>query len=184
VTEPFEETDLPGEVTRLGAGTLLERLRRVRLLAMDVDGVLTDAGMYYSEHGDELKKFNTRDGQGIALARDLGVRTAILTGEDTELVARRAEKLRVDHLRQGVRDKRAALVEILTAEDVLPEQACYVGDDLNDMGALEIAGLAIVVNDAMRGPRKLAHYVTAARGGEGAIREVCELILDARRGSC
>jgi 3-deoxy-D-manno-octulosonate 8-phosphate phosphatase (KDO 8-P phosphatase) len=167
-----------------GTGTLLERLRRVRLLAMDVDGVLTDAGMYYTEHGDELKKFNTRDGQGIALARELGVRTAILTGELTDLVIRRAEKLRIDHLKQGARDKRAALLEILMAEDLSPEQACYVGDDLNDMGALEIAGLAIVVNDAMRGPRKLAHYVTAARGGEGAIREVCELILDARRGSC
>jgi YrbI family 3-deoxy-D-manno-octulosonate 8-phosphate phosphatase len=151
---------------------------------MDVDGVLTDAGMYYAENGDELKKFNTRDGQGIALARELGIRTVILTGESTKLVTRRAEKLRIDHLRQGVRDKRAALIEILQTEDIAPEQACYVGDDLNDLGVLEMVGLAIVVNDAMRRPRTLAHYVTAARGGEGAIREVCEMILDAQRGEC
>jgi 3-deoxy-D-manno-octulosonate 8-phosphate phosphatase (KDO 8-P phosphatase) len=151
---------------------------------MDVDGVLTDAGMYYAENGDELKKFNTRDGQGIALARELGIRTVILTGESTKLVTRRAEKLRIDHLRQGVRDKRAALIEILETEDIAPEQACYVGDDLNDLGVLEMVGLAIVVNDAMRRPRTLAHYVTAARGGEGAIREVCEMILDAQRGGC
>jgi len=151
---------------------------------MDVDGVLTDAGMYYAENGDELKKFNTRDGQGIALARKLGIRTVILTGESTKLVTRRAEKLRIDHLRQGVRDKRAALMEILETEDISPEQACYVGDDLNDLGVLEMVGLAIVVNDAMRRPRTLAHYVTAARGGEGAIREVCEMILDAQRGGC
>jgi YrbI family 3-deoxy-D-manno-octulosonate 8-phosphate phosphatase len=151
---------------------------------MDVDGVLTDAGMYYAENGDELKKFNTRDGQGIALARELGIRTVILTGESTKLVTRRAEKLRIDHLRQGVRDKRAALIEILQTEDIAPEQACYVGDDLNDLGVLEMVGLAIVVNDAMRRPRTLAHYVTAARGGEGAIREVCEMILDAQRGGC
>jgi 3-deoxy-D-manno-octulosonate 8-phosphate phosphatase (KDO 8-P phosphatase) len=150
---------------------------------MDVDGVLTDAGMYYADNGDELKKFNTRDGQGIALARELGIRTAILTGETTKLVTRRAEKLRVDHLRQGVKDKRAALLEILTTEDLSPEQACYVGDDLNDLGVLEMVGLAVVVSDAMRSPRKLAHYVTATRGGEGAIREVCEMILDAQRGS-
>jgi YrbI family 3-deoxy-D-manno-octulosonate 8-phosphate phosphatase len=164
-------------------GTLVDRLRRVRLLAMDVDGVLTDAGMYYADNGDELKKFNTRDGQGIALARELGIRTVILTGETTNLVTRRAEKLRVDHLRQGVIDKRAALLEILTAEELSPDQACYVGDDLNDMGVLETVGLAVVVHDAMRSPRKLAHYVTATRGGEGAIREVCEMILDAQRGS-
>lgn len=151
---------------------------------MDVDGVLTDAGMYYADNGDELKKFNTRDGQGMALARELGIRTVILTGETTNLVTRRAEKLRIDHLRQGVKDKRAALLEILTAEDLSPEQACYVGDDLNDMGVLEIVGLAVVVRDATRSPRKLAHYVTATRGGEGAIREVCEMILDAQRGGC
>ena len=151
---------------------------------MDVDGVLTDAGMYYAENGDELKKFNTRDGQGIALARELGIRTVILTGESTKLVTRRSEKLRIDHLRQGVRDKRAALMEILETEDIPPGQACYVGDDLNDLGVLEMVGLAIVVNDAMRRPRTLAHYVTAARGGEGAIREVCEMILDAQRGGC
>lgn len=180
----MEEADLLGEVTSRGAGVLLGRLRGVRLLAMDVDGVLTDAGMYYTERGDELKKFNTRDGQGIALVRALGIRTAILTGEDTGIVERRAEKLRIDHLRQGLTDKRAALEEILTSEDIGPEHVCYVGDDLNDMGVLGWVGIAVVVSDAMRRPRTLAHYITAARGGEGAIREVCEMILDARQGSC
>ncbi|MFN0071860.1 MAG: KdsC family phosphatase [Chloroflexota bacterium] len=180
----MSEADLLGEVTLRGAGTLLQRLKNIRLLAMDVDGVLTDAGMYYTERGDELKKFNTRDGQGIAIIRELGVKTAILTGERTEIVGRRAEKLRIDHLRQGVTDKRAVLLELLAAEDIVPEQVCYVGDDLNDVGALEIVGLAVVVRDAMRRPRAWAHYVTAARGGDGAVREVCEMILDAQQESC
>jgi 3-deoxy-D-manno-octulosonate 8-phosphate phosphatase KdsC-like HAD superfamily phosphatase len=134
---------------------VVERARRVCLLVMDVDGVLTDGGMYYGEHGDELKKFNTRDGQGIALLHAAGLQTAILTREQTAIVLRRGEKLKIGEVRVGVQDKLTVLRDML----------CHVG-------------LAVVVQDATRKPRSVAHYVTRARGGEGAVRELCELILD------
>ena len=160
--------------------TIAERARRVRLLVMDVDGVLTDAGMYYGEHGDELKKFNTRDGQGIAMLHAAGLETAILTRERTEIVIRRAEKLRVGVVRIGVEDKLAALTELTDCQNLSLEQVAYIGDDENDYEVLCRVGLAAVVQDATRRPRAVAHYVTRARGGEGAVRELCELILDAR----
>lgn len=158
--------------------TLAERARRVRLLAMDVDGVLTDGGMYYGEQGDELKKFNTRDGQGIALLHAAGLETAIITQEDTAIVRRRAEKLKIAEVRVGIRDKLAALHEITAARGLTLEQVAYIGDDLNDYAVLCAVGLAVVVQDATAKPRSAAHYITRARGGEGAVRELCELILE------
>lgn len=167
-------------VTERAIGTLVERLRKIRLLAMDVDGVLTDAGMYYSERGEELKKFNTRDAMGVGLVRERGVRTAILTRESTKVAQVRAEKMSIDHIRIGVLDKRTELLRILESEGISPDEVCYIGDDLNDVEVLELVGLAVVVRDATRRPRAVAHYVTEARGGEGAVREICELILDAQ----
>ena len=159
---------------------VLERARRVRFVVMDVDGVLTDAGMYYSERGDELKKFNTRDGQGIALLHEAGLETAILTRESTELVVRRGAKLKIGEVRVGVQDKLAALREMLDRRGLSPDQVAYIGDDLHDYEVLRHVGLAVVVQDATRKPRSVAHYVTRAKGGEGAVRELSELILDAR----
>jgi YrbI family 3-deoxy-D-manno-octulosonate 8-phosphate phosphatase len=158
--------------------SLLERARRVKLVAMDVDGVLTDGGMYYGEHGEELKKFNTRDGQGIALLHEAGLETVILSKESTPIVTRRAAKLKIGEVRIGVQDKLAALQEIIAARSLTMEQVAYIGDDLNDYGLLCQVGLAVVVQDATRKPRSAAHYVTRARGGEGAVRELCELILE------
>jgi YrbI family 3-deoxy-D-manno-octulosonate 8-phosphate phosphatase len=163
--------------------TIAERARRVRLLVMDVDGVLTDAGMYYGEAGDELKKFNTRDGHGIAMLHAAGLRTAILTRERTEIVLRRAEKLRIGAVRVGVEDKLAALTELLDERGLSFDQVAYIGDDENDFEVLCRVGLAAVVQDATRRPRAVAHYVARARGGEGAVRELCELILEARAGT-
>jgi 3-deoxy-D-manno-octulosonate 8-phosphate phosphatase (KDO 8-P phosphatase) len=157
---------------------LAERARRVRLLVMDVDGVLTDGGMYYGEGGDELKKFNTRDGQGIALLHQAGLETAIITQESTEIVKRRGEKLKIGDVRVGVRDKLGVLREMTAARGLTLEQVAYIGDDLNDYPVLCEVGLAVVVQDATRKPRSVAHYVTRARGGEGAVRELCELILE------
>jgi YrbI family 3-deoxy-D-manno-octulosonate 8-phosphate phosphatase len=179
----FDESELSGEVTALGVGSIEPRLRAIRLLAMDVDGVLTDAGMYYTDTGAELKKFNTRDGQGIAMIRALGLKTAIITSEQTSIVSQRAAKLKIDHLRLGSTDKHSDLLGILEAEGLSTEQVCYVGDDVNDVEVLGSVGLAVVVHDATRRPRARAHYVTAAPGGGGAIREVCELILDVQQGS-
>lgn len=159
---------------------ILERARRVRLVVMDVDGVLTDGGMYYGENGEELKKFNTRDGQGIALLHQAGLETAILTGEDTPIVIRRGAKLKIGEVRIGVKDKLAALREMIAARGLSFDEVAYIGDDLNDYEVLRHVGLAVVVQDATRKPRSVAHYITRARGGEGAVRELCELILESR----
>jgi YrbI family 3-deoxy-D-manno-octulosonate 8-phosphate phosphatase len=157
-----------------------ERARKVRLIAMDVDGVLTDAGMYYTETGDELKKFNTRDGMGVALAREAGLKTAILTGESTQLVARRGAKMRIDHVFIGVTDKLTCMKELLSQLDLTLEQVAYIGDDVNDYELLCHVGLAAAVRDASRLPKSVAHLVTEAKGGEGAVRELCEIILEAQ----
>ena len=148
---------------------------------MDVDGVLTDGGMYYGENGEELKKFNTRDGQGVALVREAGLKTAILTRESTPIVTRRAAKLRVDDVQMGVLDKLAALRGIAERHGLGLDEVAYIGDDVNDYEALCHVGLAVAVRDATRLPRSVAHYVTEAKGGEGAVRELCELILDAQQ---
>jgi YrbI family 3-deoxy-D-manno-octulosonate 8-phosphate phosphatase len=160
---------------------LIERARKVRLVAMDVDGVLTDAGMYYTENGDELKKFNTRDGMGVALVREAGLKTAILTRESTKIVERRGAKMRIDHVFIGVTDKLSCMRELLTKLDLSLDQVAYIGDDVNDYELLCHVGLAAAVRDASRLPKSVAHYVTEAKGGEGAVRELCELILDAQR---
>jgi 3-deoxy-D-manno-octulosonate 8-phosphate phosphatase (KDO 8-P phosphatase) len=162
--------------------TLAERARRVRLLVMDVDGVLTDGGMYYGEHGEELKKFNTRDGQGIALVHEAGLETAIISREETPIITRRAAKLKVGEVRIGVHDKLAVVREMLASRDITLDQVAYIGDDLNDYEVLCQVGLAVVVQDATRKPRSVAHYITRAKGGEGAVRELCELILECRDG--
>ena len=159
---------------------IFERAARVRLLLMDVDGVLTDAGMYYTESGDELKKFNTRDGMGVARVREAGLKTAILTGESTKLVERRGAKLRIDHVFVGVSDKLTCMRTLLDQLGLTLEQVAYIGDDVNDYELLCHVGLAAAVRDASRLPKSVAHLVTEAKGGEGAVRELCEIILEAQ----
>lgn len=158
-----------------------ERARKIRLVAMDVDGVLTDAGMYYTETGDELKKFNTRDGMGLAQIRAAGLKTAILTGESTQLVERRGAKMRIDHVFIGVSDKLTCMRQLLEQLDLTLEQVAYIGDDLNDYELLCHVGLAAAVRDASRLPKSVAHLITEAKGGEGAVRELCEIILEAQQ---
>jgi 3-deoxy-D-manno-octulosonate 8-phosphate phosphatase (KDO 8-P phosphatase) len=160
---------------------LRERARRIRLLAMDVDGVLTDAGMYYGENGEELKKFNTRDGMGVALVREAGLRTAILTREKTAIVERRAAKLKIDDVYMAVLDKLAAMRGLVERLGLGLDEVAYIGDDVNDYELLCHVGLAVAVRDATRLPRSVAHYITEAKGGEGAVRELCELILEAQQ---
>ncbi|MFN8636047.1 MAG: HAD hydrolase family protein [Chloroflexota bacterium] len=157
-----------------------ERARKIRLVAMDVDGVLTDAGMYYTESGDELKKFNTRDGMGVALVREAGLQTAILTRESTELVRRRGAKMRIDHVFIGITDKLTCMQGLLEQLGLTLDQVAYIGDDVNDYELLCHVGLAAAVRDASRLPKSVAHVITEAKGGEGAVRELCEIILEAQ----
>ncbi len=162
---------------------LIERARRVRLLCLDVDGVLTDAGMYYGPDGEVLKKFNTRDGMGIARVRDHGVAVAIISGEDSAIVHARAAKLKIDDVFAGVKDKRAAIDELRARHRLDYQDVGFVGDDLNDLPALECVGFPCAVADASAAVKRLAAFVSDRRGGEGAVRQVCELIVAARSGT-
>jgi YrbI family 3-deoxy-D-manno-octulosonate 8-phosphate phosphatase len=155
--------------------------RNVRLLCVDVDGVLTDAGMYYGPDGEVLKKFNTRDGMGLARVREAGVAVAIISGEDSAIVHARAAKLKIDDVYCGAADKRLAIDALCQRHGLRLEQVAFIGDDLNDVPALECVGLPCAVADAAAPVKALAEYVTQARGGDGAVREVCELLIAARQ---
>jgi YrbI family 3-deoxy-D-manno-octulosonate 8-phosphate phosphatase len=153
----------------------------VRLLCVDVDGVLTDAGMYYGSDGEVLKKFNTRDGMGLARVREAGVAVAIISGEDSAIVHARAAKLEIDEVFSGVAHKLDVVKDLTTNHNIAPEEVAYIGDDLNDLAAMECVGLACAVADAAEPVKAVAHYVTQRRGGDGAVREVCELIIAAKQ---
>jgi len=158
-----------------------ERLRNVTALVLDVDGILTDAGMYYGPQGEVLKKFNTRDGMGLRLVREAGIQVAWITGEDSDIVRARAAKLKVGDLYTGVEDKLAALDQFLARINASYEQVAYMGDDLNDLPPMGKVGVAITVPDADPTVLDVARYVTKRRGGDGAVREVCNLLLSCRR---
>jgi 3-deoxy-D-manno-octulosonate 8-phosphate phosphatase (KDO 8-P phosphatase) len=159
---------------------LNDRARAVRVLVLDVDGVLTDGRLLYSAHGDELKSFHVRDGYGIVALRRAGFEVAVISGRHSEAVARRLGELGVTWVRQGISDKAAAFEELLTRLDVTDEHVACVGDDTPDVPMLRRAGLAVAVADAHPDARAVAHYVTRTPGGRGAVREVCDLLLMAR----
>jgi YrbI family 3-deoxy-D-manno-octulosonate 8-phosphate phosphatase len=160
---------------------VLDRARKVRLLCVDVDGVLTDAGMYYGPDGEVLKKFNTRDGMGLARVREAGVAVAIISGEDSAIVHARAAKLKIDDVFCGAENKRLAIDELCQRHGLELNEVAFIGDDLNDLPALECVGLACAVADAAEPVQAIAHYVTKRRGGDGAVRELCEFLIAARQ---
>ncbi len=136
--------------------------------------------MYYAETGDEWKKFHTRDGMGIKLLQKAGLLTAIVTQENTKLVARRAAKLAIPELHQGVMDKLTCLRDMVARHGLTLEQVAYIGDDVNDLAALRAVGFSAAPADAMPGVIRAVRYVCRKRGGEGVVRELAELILDAQ----
>jgi 3-deoxy-D-manno-octulosonate 8-phosphate phosphatase (KDO 8-P phosphatase) len=170
-------------MVRLSGTQLRARAARIRLVVSDVDGVLTDAGVYYSAEGEELKRFSMRDGMGVELLRNAGIRTALMTRENSPIVAARARKLQIENLWAGQREKAESLPRLVAELGLTPDQVAYIGDDVNDSGALAwaaVEGLAVCPADAVTKVREAAHFVTAARGGHGAFRELCDLILDQR----
>ena len=169
-----QKTSRSGKVSR-------KLLSQIRLFATDVDGVLTDAGMYYSESGDEWKKFNTRDGMGIKLLQRAGIITAIVTQERTKLVARRAEKLAIPELHQGAMDKLTVIREMAARHGLSLKQVAYIGDDVNDLEALKAVGFSASPADGLPDIVAAVDYVCQKKGGEGAVREIIEMILDAQR---
>ena len=159
---------------------LLERAKRIKLLVLDVDGVLTDGRLYISPAGEELKVFHVRDGSGLVALQRAGVTVAIISGRDSAAVTRRAAELGIRHVRQGVGDKAAALGSLLRELGVAPDETACVGDDTPDLPMLGAAGLAVAVGDAHAALRPVVHWVTSAPGGRGAVREVCDLLINAR----
>ncbi len=154
-------------------------MNQINLLVTDVDGTMTDGGMYYDAQGNELKKFNTRDGMGIALLRERGIATMILTAEDTQIVFHRAQKLKVEFCFMGIKDKKSFLdVFFGEHEKYSWDTAAYIGDDVNDVEPMKAAALSASPADAMEKNKTAASYVCHTKGGEGCVREFCEMILD------
>jgi len=160
--------------------TLQERAARVRLLVLDVDGVLTDGRIIMDHEGKEIKAFDVRDGHGIKLLRDAGIEVAVLTGRNSPVVQKRTDDLGILWVQQGVSDKVAAYEEIARKTGIEDEETCFIGDDLVDIPLLKRVGIPVVVADGVHEAKQCALYVTQAPGGRGAVREVCDLLLQAQ----
>jgi 3-deoxy-D-manno-octulosonate 8-phosphate phosphatase (KDO 8-P phosphatase) len=157
----------------------LARFAQVKLLALDVDGVLTDGGLYYTETGEELKKFNVKDGLGLKRVMQRGIAVAILSSSAAQATLHRAQRLGIVHVFIGVEDKLAQLQMLCDKLGLALNQVAYVGDDLVDLAVMQAVSCPIAVIDAMPENQAAALYVTQRRGGEGAVREVCELLISA-----
>ncbi len=181
----YFEIDEPGDweiiekqlCNRLKSKENREVMPQIKMFLTDCDGCLTDGGMYYSENGDELKKFHTKDGMGFKLLREQGIITGIITGENRQLNQKRAEKLQVDEIFQNVKDKVAVIRQLCDKYHILPEQVAYVGDDVNDLGAIHYVGYGCCVKDAHSAVKKCADYISTRNGGQGAVREIIDVIL-------
>lgn len=148
-----------------------------KLVLSDIDGVWTDGGMYYDQTGNEWKKFHTYDSAGVLFLRKAGIPFGIITGEDTEIVRRRAEKLKVDYLFMGVKNKLSVVSELCRTLGISISDVAYIGDDLNDVGLLRSVGISAVPSSAPDYIKKFAHYSLINRGGDGVFREFVEYLL-------
>lgn len=156
------------------------RAARIRLACFDVDGVMTDGGLYYSDGGHEAKRFHVLDGLGLKMLLESGVHVAVITARDTPAVTQRMRDLGIDHVHVGVRDKRACMQGIAESLGLALDEVLHVGDDLPDLGVMSVVGFAVTVANAHPLIAACAHWQTTRRGGDGAVREVCELLLAAR----
>lgn len=156
---------------------LTEKAGRIKLLAMDVDGVLTDGSLFYGPEGEEIKVFNVRDGLGITLAHHAGLEIAIISGRGSEALRHRAEDLKIKHLKMGTSNKLEALQEITASLGIDISETAFIGDDYNDYGVYKHVGLSVAVPSAPAELLEAADYTTRLPGGRGAVREVIELIL-------
>lgn len=152
-------------------------VRRIKIFVTDVDGTLTDGGMYYSADGEELKKFNTRDAFGMNLLRKAGIKIAIVTSEDSEIVRARAKKLKMEDVFLGVQDKVPCVENLLSKYALKFENLAYIGDDLNDLAVIEKAGFSACPADACWQIKRRVDYVCQEKGGEGAVREFCDMLM-------
>jgi 3-deoxy-D-manno-octulosonate 8-phosphate phosphatase (KDO 8-P phosphatase) len=156
------------------------RLKRIKLLLMDCDGVMTDGRIWLTPDGDEQKAFHSRDGQGISIWHRAGLKSGIISGRTSSGVKRRAHELKMDYVHAYAKDKTVALEEILAEAKASPDECCYIGDDLGDIAVMRKVGFAVAVADAASDTKAAAHYITNLAGGRGAVREIIELILKAQ----
>lgn len=161
--------------------TTTERARRVKLMIFDVDGVLTDGSLMFTAEGDRMKSFNSLDGHGMRLLLDAGIETAVITGRRSDIVELRAQELRISHIRQGAGDKAAVFAELLRTTGVTADACGYMGDDWPDLPVMMRVGFAAAPANAHPEVIARAHWVSEARGGHGAVREVCDAILRAQQ---
>ena len=159
---------------------IIEKAKKIRLLILDVDGVLTDGRLIYGSYGDELKNFDVNDGLGIFLLKRSGLRCVILTAKASRVVVKRARELKIDKVYHNFHYKVKALDHIKRKFKVSAEEICFIGDDLIDVPILRRVGLAVCPPNAVDQTKKYAHFITEKKGGSGAVREVCDLILEAR----
>ena len=156
---------------------LQERLSKIKLLAFDVDGVMTNGEIIYSESCEELKIFNAKDGHGIVMLNYKGFKTAIITARQTPIVDRRAKDLGITHVYQGAKNKLIALQDLIGKYNLDYSEVAYVGDDMPDVCILERVGLAFCPNDAAEEVKKICHFISSKEGGKGAVREISDFIL-------
>lgn len=155
-------------------------LKHIKIFITDVDGVLTDGSMYYSVHGEELKRFNTKDGMGFELLKKNSIIPVILTKEKSEIVLKRAEKLKITNVYIGIEDKLEKATEIAKKYQISLDEVLFIGDDINDIQLLKCAGFSCCPQDGVDDVKKVVHYVCLKSGGDGAVREVVEMVLKAR----
>ena len=158
-----------------------ERAAKIRLVLSDVDGVLTDGGVFYGRDGEVMKRFNIRDGMGVERLREIGIEVGLITGEKSESVTRRAEKLNIEMVYLYCKDKPAVIRQIIEERGFAAEEIAYIGDDVNDLEAMKLVGLPAAPADAFAEVKEAAHYICRRPGGHGAFRELAELIIDARK---
>ena len=157
-----------------------DRARRIKLLIMDVDGVLTDGRLYFTERGEETKVFHVRDGQGLVMFHAAGLRSGVISGRNSPVVEIRLKQLGVEFIWQGRNEKVPAFNELLAAAGVTHEETAFIGDDTPDAELFSLVGLAVAVADAHDTVKAAAHYRTTHKGGRGAVRDVIDLILAAK----
>lgn len=158
----------------------IEQLKKIKYIVIDVDGTMTDGGIYYDEHGNETKKFCTKDAAGIFAARNAGIKTIILTGRECKATTRRMAELKVDYVIQNIKIKVDYLKEFMERENISVEELGYIGDDLNDISPMSLAGFVGCPADSCKEVMKRADYISSIKGGYGAVRDVIEYLLTER----
>ena len=159
---------------------LYKKFKKIKLVLTDVDGVLTDGGMYYTTEGDIMKKFHTRDGMGVTLLRKYNIPTILITKEKTKMVKQWAAKMKVEKLYDGIIKKNMILDKVCKTFNLKSDEIAYIGDDVNDVPLLKVVCLAVTPNDGTKEAKSVSHYICKLKGGEGAFREFADLIISTR----